>query len=421
MNEYQMGVGSPGDFQFSDVPKPGPLHYLHTYRDLHGREHSVMLTQLMEGTNRFLRTLFDESFLARASISAGFHYPVRTQYATLHMQVRVNSGSVCADDGRGIDTQTLIETLQKDRNIYMRDDLAFRYDVTENIKVSLLAAAHDHEELNGAKVVREIQPLSYELGTQTESSRMNGGEGAAVTNEHEYIINLQPTRDSALQNFLYQKRAACAERLGMDPTYLYPFHVSVTGFFKGTEVAVAQVVELMRSTLEEELALQSEDAGPPVKVNHVLSTTDGYILLDVHAPVINTCAKKLSQKGTELGLRLRPKEVNHISLASGRDEPELQKEIQELYRDVDLVKDNATFDLVLSRVIRRSSFERLAQDGSHKFEKLVRIKVTREPEAVAEGGAEQQPGEAVPISDTRVQRPAVLEGSVPVAPLPPAD
>jgi len=45
-------LGLPGDFRFSDVPKPE--NSLHTYRDLNQREHATMLEQLMDGAHRFL-------------------------------------------------------------------------------------------------------------------------------------------------------------------------------------------------------------------------------------------------------------------------------------------------------------------------------------------------------------------------------
>ena len=44
---YEDGVGMPGDFRFSDVPKPED--YLHTYRDMSKEQHIRMLNQLMEG------------------------------------------------------------------------------------------------------------------------------------------------------------------------------------------------------------------------------------------------------------------------------------------------------------------------------------------------------------------------------------
>lgn len=355
-----------------------------------------MLNQLHEGTNRFLRTLFDETFLDQAEVSAGFHYPVRTQYATMHMHVRVNSNSVCRNDGRGMDIQTLMENLQRDRHVYERDESSFKYSVTENIKVSLLAAASEHHELYGGRVVRESMPLMYELGMAAmptikddddEVARAPGRSGRAQDGpypplspgrEYEYIINLQPARESPFLKMLYHKRAACAETFGMDPTYLYPFHVSVTGFFKSTPDKVGRLVEMMTHLLGDSLAHVDVD---PVAVTHFLGTADGYVLIDVRSAVIRDLAKKLSeQAAAELGLKIRPKEVNHISVASERLDHEERGEIQELYdSDVASCREGATFDLVLSRLVRRSSFAKLAQDGSHKFAEFARLPVVAGP------------------------------------------
>ena len=127
------GLGSPGDLRFSDVPKPDP--FLNTYRDLHKQEHITMLKQLREGVHSFFKGIFEKSFLDAAEISMGFHYPVRLQYSSLHMQVRVNNGSVCRDDGRGIEIADLIQTLEADPKVFLRDATRTDFKVTENIKV----------------------------------------------------------------------------------------------------------------------------------------------------------------------------------------------------------------------------------------------------------------------------------------------
>ena len=90
-------------------------------------------------------------------VSAGFHYPVRPQYSTLHLQLRVNSGSVCREDARGIEVSTLVRQLQMDTRCYARDDRLLTYNVTENVKVSLLAAAKRHQE-------EEYGPAARNLG-----------------------------------------------------------------------------------------------------------------------------------------------------------------------------------------------------------------------------------------------------------------
>ncbi|CAK0857674.1 unnamed protein product [Prorocentrum cordatum] len=82
-------VGSPGDFGYSDVQKPEG--YLHTYRDLCRPAHLDMLEALVVGVGLFLERLLGAA-LPDARLSAGFHYPVRPQYSTLHLQLRINSG-----------------------------------------------------------------------------------------------------------------------------------------------------------------------------------------------------------------------------------------------------------------------------------------------------------------------------------------
>ncbi|KAF4653598.1 hypothetical protein FOL47_010428, partial [Perkinsus chesapeaki] len=134
-------VGAPGDFRFSDVPKPGDDSYLHTYRDLDSPVHAEMLRLLLDECQQFLVSLLGDQFISGAKLSMGFHYPVRTQYSTLHMQIRINSGDVVSRDGRGVAAQHVLAVLERDPLHYARDNMPLRYEVTENIKMNLLAAA----------------------------------------------------------------------------------------------------------------------------------------------------------------------------------------------------------------------------------------------------------------------------------------
>jgi serine/threonine protein kinase len=381
--EYPMGMGSPGDFLFSDVPKPD--NYLHTYRDLHTREHILMLNQLTEGVQRFLRTLFDENFLASAQISAGFHYPVRTQYATLHMQVRVNSGSVCRDDGRGIDIHSLIENLQGDRLRYHRDEEPLRYQVTENIKVSLLAAANEHvEEHPEREVVRQTAPLAYDLGIASMPTINDEGEEDAQQDDSkeealgEYIVNLQPASESRYCTYLYGMRSEIAKLFGKDPSYLYPLHTSVTGFFAATKSNIEKLVSLMHEIVSEEMIeMRGRDL---VIAKEILSVNAGYVLQDVEAPAITAFANSLSLRSKDLGLNIRPKAVNHVSLAMGRPDPEQRRQIQDMYAsEPENWQNGASFEIVLSRRIFRGSFDRLEVDGPHQFKEVTRIAITTPP------------------------------------------
>eukprot|EP00928_Gymnodinium_smaydae_P024251 TRINITY_DN19681_c0_g1_i3.p1 TRINITY_DN19681_c0_g1~~TRINITY_DN19681_c0_g1_i3.p1 ORF type:complete len:1333 (+),score=287.96 TRINITY_DN19681_c0_g1_i3:131-4129(+) len=444
------GVGNPGDFQFSDVPKPE--NYLHTYRDLHTREHVNMLTQLQEGTQRFLRSLFDESFVANATISAGFHYPVRTQYATLHMQLRVNSGSVCRDDGRGIEIQNLIENMKRNRHTYEKDDETSRYSVTENVKVSLLAAANEYEEQNSGECAStQTAPLAFDLGLRvmptihdqdneeeedddcdnnkdsdtgkgfnemkgdqhgghagrrdasgrdnegldvfSPSDRDRSGLSASAPsaplqaplatggdNGHRlsYLVNLQPSVTCEFGKLMYERRERCAELYGRDPTYLYPLHVSVTGFFDAYPQEVESMIPMMAELLKTELAEPN-----PVHVGEVICTSTGYVLFDMRAPGVSSFSRLLAERTSkELGLYVRAKAVNHISLASHRSEAEARERIKHLYavqgtdpKEVQDAYKNAQFDLVLSRLLARTSFENFDRDGPHSFMEVARMPI----------------------------------------------
>lgn len=427
-------MGAPGDFRFSDVPKPE--NYLHTYRDLHTREHVNMLGQLVEGTRRFLRSLFDENFMDHAFISAGFHYPVRTQYATLHMQLRVNAGNICGEDGRGIEVSTLIETLKRDRLTFERDSDTIKYYVTENVKVSLLAAASEYEEQNaGESACRQISPLCYELGhaamptihdmgeEEDEAEDQEAEEAAAAVNSHlgtigpnvisdgdadvacaaatgvqgpppesqiaenheaadeipaSYLLNIQPSPGSAFHTLIYQMRQKCADDFGYDPTYLYPLHVSVTGFFEASAGQIRQLIHVIPEMIVREL----RDVGE-ISVGEVICTKTGYILFDMKAAAVANFAQRLGETSArQFGLHIRPKAVNHISLACNRPSEEVREKIRNVYEPTDsgeagdLIREtqaSATFDLVLSRLISRSSFERFAEDGPHKFAEVARI------------------------------------------------
>jgi len=392
-------LGGPGDFRFSDVPKPE--NYLHSFRDMHSKEHVSMIQQAHEGTHRFLKSLFDDNFLAKATISMGFHYPVRTQYATLHMQVRVNSGSVCRDDGRGIETTALIEQMKRDREAYMRDEQHIRYHVTENIKVSLLAAAHEYEEQHPGKdsVWRQSTPLSFELGAaamptiqdhedEDDEAADKKVQAAAVPRSlssrprdevASYLINLQPTPGSEFHKFLYEQRQKVKQEHLADSSSLYPFHVSVTGFFEAAKTDIMQLVDMMMEDLSTELAVSAR-----ITVGNVVCTETGYVLYDMNAPAIASFAQRLGERAQrELGMQVRPKAVNHISLASDRREEVLRESIK-TYFSPDTSEEgdrrryvlrSATFDLVLSRVVNKSNWAKFDEDGPHRFAEVARLPV----------------------------------------------
>jgi len=149
-------LGDPGDFSFSNRAKPSG--YLHTYRDLAGQMHADMLAALAAGVRQFLERLLGDT-LGSARLSAGFHFPVRAQYSTLHLQLRVNSGDVCGGpEVRGVDFFKLQSRLEADPWCLSHDDETLRYEATANLCSTLLAATHA-----AGKAAEEVGPRSLIL------------------------------------------------------------------------------------------------------------------------------------------------------------------------------------------------------------------------------------------------------------------
>merc|ERR1712050_415880 len=142
---------------------------------------------------------------------------------------------------------------------------------------------------------------------------------------------------------------------------------------------IKQLTNLIHEMLQREL----RDSGG-VTVGQVICTKTGYILIDTKAVGITNFAQRLGEvSARQLGLHIRPKAVNHISLACNRPEEAIREKIKaiyvppesevEEYQRVTEIVASGKFDLVLSRLLARSSFERFAEEGPHKFLEVTRI------------------------------------------------
>jgi len=119
-----------------------------------------------------------------------------------------------------------------------------------------------------------------------------------------------------------------------------------------------------------------------VKVQQVVTTEGGHVILDVVAPLISNFAKALAVQSELVGVNVRPKAVRHLSLASGRC-PEERASIARLYED--LLVGGCCWDLVVSRLSFRSDVDKLRQGGdTHMFEELLRLKLPCAAKAVDE-------------------------------------
>jgi len=150
--------------------------------------------------------------------------------------------------------------------------------------------------------------------------------------------------------------------------------VSVSGFFQATESEMRAIIKKV-----DDLVQRGFEDENPIRIGDVICTDTGYVLLDVRAPAISRLAKTLGEMcSRELGVHIRPKAVNHISLACNRSELHTRDAIKQLYsrcNELEKAKTGVKFDLVLSKLLRSSTFERFEQDGGHQFAQMARIPV----------------------------------------------
>lgn len=189
----------------------------------------------------------------------------------------------------------------------------------------------------------------------------------AASETFEYVCTLQFAPGSPWLKELELRRAACFRELGPDETGLYPPHVSVTGFFS----ANAQEASELCIVLEALLARYVCSNPPPAELRNILSTPDGHVLIDVAVPGLALLAADFACQAKSLGVAVRPKAVRHLSLASRRTASD-QSKIMELHGNLWI--GTTQLDLVLSKLIRRSSVENLEKHGQvHNFEELLRL------------------------------------------------
>lgn len=203
--------------------------------------------------------------------------------------------------------------------------------------------------------------------------------------QSEYLCTLQPFETSALACSLTRKRAACQQAgFLQDSTGLYPPHVSVTGFFKATQKQVVDLCliltkELAATTAKAKLrkvgvhSAAAEGRPDMIKVNNIVTTDGGHVLLDVVAPKVAELATSVAVQAADIGAHVRPKAVRHLSLASGRNLEE-QTGIANIYQDLDI--SNCGWNLVVSQMLFRSDIETLQRDGTpHKFKDVLRLPI----------------------------------------------
>lgn len=198
----------------------------------------------------------------------------------------------------------------------------------------------------------------------------------------EYLCTLQPHGGSQLAQAVLACRASCElAGLDVDSAWLYPPHVSVTGFFTATPEQAKLVCGLARIEMDyARQAIASEattDGGhiKPIEVRRVLTTENGHVLLDVVAPAMSRLSAALAKRAVALGVNVRPKECRHMSLAAGREDPRQRRAIAELHETLP-VEVYAGWELVVAKISKRSDVEALRREGRrHIFSDLLRVPI----------------------------------------------
>jgi len=184
--------------------------------------------------------------------------------------------------------------------------------------------------------------------------------------ESEYLCTLQPQIGSELHTQLLECRKASQLKFGVDETCLYPPHVSVTGFFFASSRQVLAICEAIA-----ERCKKLPSTGGKVNLRQVVQATSGHVLIDVVAPGFAELSAAAALEAKPLGVTVRSKAVRHISLASQRSADE-QRQIAQLYGPISLGWHQ--MDLVVSRLLRRSTVELLQQDmQGHSFVDVLRL------------------------------------------------
>jgi len=183
----------------------------------------------------------------------------------------------------------------------------------------------------------------------------------------EYLCTLQPRGGSQLSSELRDARRTCTMQFGQDEAGLYPPHVSVTGFFRATKAQAAQLGLLLVDLVAE----GSRTTRFHIEGRKIILVSNGHVLIDVHAPEVAELARAFACKAASHGVHVRPKDVRHLSLASGRS-ADVQILTQEVFSGVPF--GHYDMDLVLARLVHRASPAGLTADAvAHQFSEELRL------------------------------------------------
>lgn len=279
----------------------------------------------------------------------------------------------------------------------------------------------------------------WPVGPSTDT-RPNQEQMAGMDDEEgQFIFHLQPAIGSEIHDFLRDARKTSRTVFGSDDSYLYAPHVSMSGWVKttrGKAVRLAQRLQVMADSrvVKRAAAMHSMPTGvyatvartpvrvgstpdlgverkndvfadlpstspdpasslsrpvqeavaarppPLVVLGDIITTEDGYVLMDVHAPFVKQLIRDLADQAAEEGIPVRGKPINHITLANGRNSSAERDEIKKFwwsgYREPWRRFDECDWRIVMYEMKERTPPGGYEMRGPHHLVNVVEIPLT---------------------------------------------
>lgn len=249
---------------------------------------------------------------------------------------------------------------------------------------------------------------------------------ATETAEGVFIFHLVPAEGSDLHKHLSNCRQICKEVYGEDHSYLYSLHCSMTSYFACRFDEAMKIRELARYVLETRSAMWQKKGSRPLRktvsdahdiqrrcsvgddkrrsvcadaqaplipspagtlrrygqpptvvCGDVVATETGYVIQDVASPFVRAVTEELAAVvAASLGICMRPKLVNHITLANDRGS-DVRAGMRDIYQGglAEALKRQGPGDweVVMLELVQRSSLPEYHTKGPHKLKTILRL------------------------------------------------
>lgn len=177
-------------------------------------------------------------------------------------------------------------------------------------------------------------------------------------------------------------REQVADEFGIDASYLYSPHVSMTGFFEATLEEAVNLGWTLKSFMKNIFTrtafmnsvrhIKSPDRCAPgmVQLGRVISTDDGYVILDLDSGILPDVMREFVAM---VDVKMRAKRINHMTLA--KDRSAMEREALKRIWESNLAKANFTADwrVVVYELIEKVPESDFSIRGPHRLMEVISI------------------------------------------------